>query len=138
MSIDQNAVMDALGVALAVVGGLRIYDYPPESVAAPAAVVNYPADVRQATYGPPATATDMAVFPVHVVVGRTSDRAARDAIGAYMASSGPSSVSAALEADPTLGGVVKCLAVQRYGSYEEISIGQVEYLAATFDVEVYA
>lgn len=135
MGLDLNATMDALGTRLKTIAGLRVHDYPPESVAVPAAVVGFPDAVEyDQTY---AGGADMAVFPVHVVVGKVSDRASRDAIVAYVGRSGPSSVKTVLEADPTLGGAVKTLRVQR-APFVTMTVGGIEYLAASFDVEVYS
>ena len=135
MGLDLNATMDALGTRLKTISGLRVHDYPPESVAVPAAVVGYPDAVEyDQTY---AGGADMAVFPIHIVVGKVSDRASRDAIGAYVGRSGPSAVKTVLESDPTLGGAVKTLRAQQ-AVFTTMTVGGVEYLAASFDVEVYA
>lgn len=135
MGLDLNATMDALGTRLKTIAGLRVHDYPPESVAVPAAVVAFPDAVEyDQTY---AGGADMAVFAIHVVVGKVSDRASRDAIGAYVGRSGPSAVKTVLEADPTLGGVVKTLRAQQ-AVFTTMTVGGVEYLAASFDVEVYS
>lgn len=135
MSLDLNTVMDAVGVRLKTIPGLRVYDYPPDAVAVPAAVVGYPEAVEyDQTY---AAGADMAVFVVHVLVGKNSDRASRDGIGAYVSRAGAAAVKTVLEADPTLAGAADTLRVQR-AQFGTIDVGGVEYLAASFPVEVYA
>lgn len=135
MALDLNATMDALGIRLGTIAGLRVYDYPPDVIAEPAGVIAYPEAVEyDQTY---AGGADRATFPVHVLTGKVSDRASRDRIGAYVARAGGSSVKTTLEAEPTLGGVVDSLRVER-ATFSTMTVAAVEYLAATFDVEVYA
>jgi hypothetical protein len=88
-------VMDAVGDRLDTIAGLRVFAYPPGSVTPPAAVVSYPEGIEfDATYG---RGSDRMTLPVVVVVGKASDRAARDKLGAYCDGSGASSVKAVLE-----------------------------------------
>ena len=135
MGLDLNAAMDAIGTRLKTIPGLRVYDFPPDALAVPAAVVAFPAAVE---YDQAFVAgADSAVFTIHAVVGKVSDRASRDAIGAYVGRAGPSAVKTILEADPTLGGVIQTLRAER-AELVTMTVGGVEYLAASFDVEVYA
>lgn len=131
MALDVNATMDALGVRLATIAGLRVSDYPPDSISPPAAVVAYAELTYDSTY---ARGADMATFPVHVLVSRTSDRMARDQIEAYRAGSGPKSVKAAV--DGNLGGVVADARVAS-SVVEAIDVNGVSYIGATFSVEVF-
>lgn len=136
MSFDLNAVMDGLGVRLKTIAGLRVHDYPPDSVAVPAAIVDFPEGIEyHPTYGVDSAS---AVFPVYVLVGQVSDRASRDAIAPYANPAGDQAVLAAIEADPTLGGAAQSLQVQRSDFTKTLISGGVEYLAVRFDVEVYA
>ena len=133
MALDLNAVMDAFGLRLGTIPGLRVYDYPPDSVAVPAAVVGYPDTV---TYDETmARGTDSCTVTVTVLVGRISDRASRDALGAYLAGSGVRSVKAAV--DGTLAGTVKDARVGS-ATVMSVTVGGVDYAAAAFSVEVYA
>ena len=72
-------------------------------------------------------------LPVLVVVGKGDVRSARDTIAAYLDSSGPSSVVAALE-----GGLYSaCDSVRVLKAHvDPVSIAGIEYLAALLDVEV--
>lgn len=135
MPLDLNATMDALGVRLATIAGLRVFDYPPDAVSGPSGVIAYPEALEyDQTYN---AGADRATFPVHVLTGKVSERAARDRVGAFVARAGASSVKTVLEADPTLAGAVDSLRVAR-ATFSTMTVGGVEYLAATFDVEVYA
>lgn len=79
-------------------------------------------------------------FEIYVICARPSDRAGIEAIEAFMSSSGNSSVRAALEADPTLGGVVDNAIVRSSGPMTGLSIGAsgAVYITVPFVVEAYS
>lgn len=134
MGLDLNAVMDALGARLVGITGLRVYDYTSDSAAPPAAIVSLPKLIQyDAVMG---RGADRIVIPVTVLVGRVSDRAARDALGQYIAGSGAQSVKQAIEGDPTLGGIAQTTRVTE-ATVDVVTIQAVDYLGASFDVEVY-
>jgi hypothetical protein len=124
--MNVNAVMDALGMALSGIAGLRVSDYPADSVNPPAAVVGLPEVILyDKVYK---RGADQTFIPVHVLVSRVSDRKARDAISAYTVS-----VKAAL--DGTLGGVVDDAWVAE-ARPQMIRVGDIDYVGLTFRVEV--
>lgn len=134
MALDLNATLDAIGVRLATIPGLRVYDYPPDSVAVPAAVVGFPDSV---TYDETmARGTDSTVIPVTVLVQKVSDRASRDVLAAYLGGVGAASIKAAV--DGNLGGVVKDARVASGEAVSPVIVNGVEYGAAQFLVEVFA
>lgn len=131
MAINLNTVMDALGTALGSVTNLRVYDYQADAIAVPAAVVGLPDEL---TYdNTMARGTDAATFPVHLMVGKVSDRAARDKLAGYCDGTGAASVSvkAALDA-------LKPAARVQSVSFGTVTVGGIEYLAATFEVHYVA
>lgn len=133
--LNLNAVMDGLGVRLATITGLRVYDYPADTVNPPAAVVGLPTEIPYDSSK--ARGFDRAVLPVFVIVGSAFSRAARDALGPYLAGSGHQSIKAAIEADRSLGGACSTLGVsiaRTDGS--GITVNGVRYTGAIFDVEV--
>lgn len=133
MALDVNAAMDAIGTRLGTINGLRVYDYPADNVAVPAAVVSHPDTITyDVTY---ARGCDMATVQVTVIVGKVSDRASRDALEAYRAGTGSSSIKAAL--DGNLGGAVQTARVTQADALT-LTLAGVEYAAATFDVEIYS
>lgn len=141
MALDINLVMDALGEALKVIDGgypgytagypgtpLRVYDYPADQVSVPAAIVALPEVVQyDETY---ARGSDHAIFPIHVLVSKVSDRASRDAVTAYM-------VFVKQAIDGNLDGVVADAQVTE-AKPMMLLLGGVEYLSITFTVEVIA
>lgn len=135
MPADVWAVMGALEAALGTITGLRAYGWPADSVNVPAAVVALPEPVEfDLTAG---RGSDRLTFSVYVMAGRASDRASAQTVAGYMDGAGASSVKAALEADPTLDGTAESVRVIR-AEPDAITVGAVDYLSATFTVEVIA
>lgn len=135
MALDLNAVMDAIGARLVGVTGLRVYDYAADAASPPAAIVALPDVVEYDETG--LRALDRVVIPVTVLVGRVSDRAARDQLAKFVSGTGTSSIKTAIEVDPPLGGAAQTVRV--IGARTEIvTIQAIEYLGASFDVEVYS
>lgn len=133
MAIDLNAIMDALGVRLATISGLRVSDHVPETVAVPAAIVGYPEEVTyDETYGGGA---DSCIVPVTVLVGKVTARVSRDELAVYLARAGAKSIRAAINGN--LGGTVHDARVAK-ARIEAVSFNGVEFLGATFRVEVFA
>lgn len=130
--MDLGDVMDQVADRLDSITGLRVYPYPPDTVAPPAAIVTYPESIDyDATY-----ARGMDRIPdlrVIVLVGRVSDRASRDAISVYADGSGTQSVKAVVEA----GTYTAFDSVRVTGAeFDVISMAGVEYLAATFHLDI--
>lgn len=124
-------VMDELGAALDGIVGLRVFPYWADRVTPPAAVVGWPEPL---TYDSTmARGSDRATVPVMVLVGKVDARSARDALSQYADGSGPFSVKAALD-----GGTYTACDSVRVASCEftVITVAGVEYLAATFQVEI--
>jgi hypothetical protein len=126
-----NDVLDALAAALEPIEGLRVYNHPADQVAPPAAIVGLP----ETPFGIDMGGTNSWEVPVWVVVGRVSDRVSRTLLANYVTPEGDTSVKAAIESDPTLGGACDSVAVTG-ASFSTISVAGTEYLAAEFTAEV--
>jgi hypothetical protein len=120
---------------LATITGLRTGATIPENVSPPYAIVmpsgiSYHQSMRNgmSTYN----------FTVTLVVGRADARSAQNALDAFCASSGSSSIRSAIESDRTLGGKAFDCVVTGMRNYGSISIGDNTYLAAEFDLTVQA
>lgn len=134
MAIDVNAVMDAIGTALASVPNLRVRDYPSESANPPEVIVSLPTALEyDVVMG---RGADRAVIPVMILVGKVSDRTARDLMGRYLSGTGSYSIKTAL--DGVLGGAAQTVRVTVSMPPDVVIIGAVEYLGASLEVEVYA
>jgi len=77
-------------------------------------------------------------FLVTVVVSRADERSAQNKLDTYCAGSGAYSVKEAIEYDRTLGGKVNDCRVTEIRSYGQISINEIQYVAAEFSVIAYA
>jgi hypothetical protein len=135
VSINVSTVMDGLGVRLATITGLRVFDFVPDSFSPPAAVVSLPQMVEYDLTM--ARGADRGSFQVYVLVGKASDRSARDQLAAYIAGTGSSSVKTAIEAGKTLGGAAHSTRVTG-ASVSVVTTAGSEFLTAIFDVDVVA
>lgn len=130
-AIDLAATMDAIADTLVVENVTdRAFAWPVQQVQPPCAVVGYPTRMEfDSTFR---RGSDLAVFPVWIVVGLVHDRSARDVLSAYL--TGVTGVKDALDGD--LGGVVQTARVTDC-QVETVTIGGTEYLSARFSVECY-
>lgn len=127
-------VMDDVARRLDLIEGLRTYGFPPDKVDVPAAVVSYP---DQYTYdGTYRRGADRMTLPVVAVVGRASDRAARDLLSAYVDGDGPASFKRVLESDDlpayTAFHSLRVTEVE----FDVVTIGGVDFVAALFDLDI--
>lgn len=96
VAANLTNVMDEIGVRLATITGLRVFDFPPKSAQPPFAFVDMPESI---TYDNTfQRGSDVTVFKVYVAVGDVVDRSVRDALALYAAGVGTKSVKAAVEA----------------------------------------
>lgn len=130
MAANVNAAMDALGARLLTISGLRVFDYPPDTLPVPAAVVAYPTVTYDSVF---ARGADMLSFEVSVIVGRVEQRSARDALGTFLAGTGATSVKTAI--DGNLGGAAHSARVAS-ADVRTFSFNGIDYLGAVFVVEV--
>ncbi|CAB4135426.1 hypothetical protein UFOVP1037_5 [uncultured Caudovirales phage] len=131
--MNPTAVRQGLSTALDTITGLRCFDYVPDSLAPPAAVI----EPLEITFGVAmANGLDYYKGFVLIIVGRMSDRSSQDRLDAYLASSGASSVVAAIETDRTLGGVCSTLQVTE-ALPRSVVVSGVEMTAYRFEVDIY-
>lgn len=124
-------VMDELGTALETIAGLRVYPYSAKRITPPAAVVVWPEPYTfDATYS---RGGDRCTLPVTVLAGNVDARTSRDLLAQYADGSGASSVKAAID-----NHVAAAYDSARTASveFEVYTVSGVEYLAATFQVEI--
>ena len=126
-----TAMREALAAALGTVSGVRAYSHFPEKVNTPAAIVGGPS----ATYND-STMTDEYTIPVLVLVADSSDRTAQLNLDSYLNPTGSTSIRAAIENDPKLGGVVETLYVTALHDYGVHELNAIRYMGAMLDVVV--
>jgi hypothetical protein len=130
--MDMGAVMQELADRLDTIEKLRVFGHPPDKPpSAPAAVVTYPGVLTyDGGYG---RGMDMMDPSIVALVGKVSDRTARDRIAKYCAGSGASSFKEVLESgEYETFDSVRVKQVE----FDTIAIGAVEYLSATFTLDI--
>lgn len=130
--MDLGAVMQAVADRIDTIADLRVYAYPPDTIAPPAAVVTYPGTYTfDETYG-----RGMDRIPdltVVLLVGKVSDRASRDLLTKWCKGSGATSIKAVVESGTyTAFHTVRVAQIQ----FDIVAIGAVEHLAATFTLDI--
>ena len=129
-------IRDGLKTRLATIAGLYTHDTIPDDIYPPAAIVGAPTRIAydMAFRSPVSRIT----IPVRVIAGRATERESQDKLDGYISADGASSVRAAIDGDPTLGGAAhstRVVEARGYGAYE---VGAVQYLGVELEIEVIA
>lgn len=132
-----SALRGAIATNIANVAGLRTASSIPEQVNPPVAVV-YPAGAPVEFHLASANGSSQFYFEVMVIVGRADARTSQKELDEYISTTGTKSVFLAIELDRTLGGLAQDCVARRVSSYGSTEINNIEYLAATFQVDVIA
>lgn len=123
-------IMDAIAAAGEALTS-NTYAWPVESASVPCMVVGYPTDLEfDLTFQGGA---DEANFPVYFLVGKSTDKNARNALSEVIA--GATNIKNTL--DGNLGGAIQSGRVTDC-KIEEVSVAGIPYLSATFTYEVIA
>ena len=133
MAATISSVKAALGTALGTISGLRTYTYQPDQINAPMA---WPIFDEITYHDAMAGGLVTQRYRVGVVVGRVSERTAQGNLDTYL-SYGSGGIRYAIEADPTLGGVVQASIVESANNIQSLEYGDVTYLYVEFRVTVY-
>lgn len=134
MPATVSQVAAGLAARLATISGLRTYTYQPEQLNPPFA---YP-QINSVNYHRAFAGGDVVMdWTVHVVVGRWTDRTAHALLDEFLSYSGTKSIRAAIEADPTLGGVCSTLIVRSGADITSLDAGGAEFLQIQIQLEVH-
>jgi len=134
MPATVSQVADGLKARLATITGLRTFSYQPEQENPP---FGYP-QINSIDYHRAFSGGDVVMnWTVFVVVGRYLDRTAHASLDDYLSYSGTKSVRAAIEADPTLGGVCSTLIVRSGADITSLDAGGAQFLVIQMQVEVH-
>lgn len=120
---------------LATISGLRTATVIPDLVNPPFALIGFDNIDFDTTFG---RGLDTYSFTVTVIVSRADGRNAQNLLDVYCAPTGTSSIKTAIELDRSLGGKANDLRVTGLSNYGDLTIGEQNYLAAEFAVQVYA
>lgn len=132
-----KALRQGIATNLGSIVGLRIASSIPEQINPPTAVV-YPAGAPVEFHLASQNATSQFNFEVMIIVGRADARSAQDELDEYISTTGAKSALVAIELDRTLGGAAFDCVARRVSSYGSTEINNIEYLAATIQVDVIA
>ena len=127
-----STVRANLKARLATITGLKTYDYIPDSVNVPGAVVGQLDLNFDATFN---RGFDNTTCTILLIVGRMSESAGQTKLDGYLASTGSTSVKAAIEADATLSGAVQTLRVTS-ATAGSVQVASIDYLAYRYNVEL--
>lgn len=111
----------------------RIFDYVPDQVPTPCAVVGnltLTFDVAQNR------GLDLAQVDIIVIVSRMNERGAQDKLDGFLAGSGAGSIKAALTTNTTLAGAVSTLRVVRAAPIT-IEVAGVTFFAYQYEIEIF-
>jgi hypothetical protein len=137
--VSYAAIRAALAVRLRTVDTfLVVYDTVPGRVVAPCAVVAPGRPVAAYHQSMQGTGGQLIRFNFDILalVQPMAEEWNQDTLDALIA--GSDSVPAALEADPTLGGIAAAVVVTSASDYGMIGFADTEYVGARFNTEVYA
>lgn len=140
MTATPSQVRAALKTRLESISGLKVYAFAPASISVPCAAITY-GNGEFLTYRTSTDGHDMDLtITVFVQGGQRDEQTTAEALDAYLADAGSSSIYAAVEADPTLGGVVDSCSVMGASDYGSRVFGEgenaVRYQSVQFAVEV--
>jgi hypothetical protein len=134
MPATVSQVANGLKTALSNISGLRTFSYQPEQENPP---FGYP-QLNSINYHRAYQGGDVLMdWTVFVIVGRYLDRTAHTQLDDYLSFSGSKSVRAAIEADPTLGGVCSTLIVRSGADITSLDAGGAQFLVIQMQVEVH-
>lgn len=124
-----------LATRLATITGLRTSATIPDQPNPPQAIVMPDRITYDTALG---RGSDEYTFVVMVIVGRVAERTAQTSLDSYCNPSGATSIKAAVEGDPTLGGKALDCRVTEMRGQSSLAIGDITYVTAEFVVSVIA
>jgi hypothetical protein len=130
--VSVSDIRDGLATNLATISGLRTAADLPDQPSPPIAVVQ----LNNISYDE-AFQNGLVFynFTVTVIVGRVSERTAQNRLNAF-ASTGTGGIKAAVESDKTLGGEAFDVRLIEMTSLGAITLGETQYMACEFSVQV--
>lgn len=131
---DLAQIREGLATALRTIPDVQISAYLLSKPTPPTFMVGGPDEVGLLDeFGGAPTWT----LPVIAYTGLAQDIGAQKRLDLYLAPDGPTSIRAAIEADPTLGGIVDSVVVSSITGYRSYLMeGNVVYLGAEWTAEV--
>jgi hypothetical protein len=123
---------EGIRARLATIAGLRAHALMPNVLNVPAAVVSRRSTLFDSTMDDDSHDD---TFAVTLFVEYTGERPAQEKLDSYLGASGATSVKAAIDGDPTLGGVVDFAQVVSVGRDRITEWQGIKYLSADLVIE---
>jgi len=131
MATNQQ-IREGIATQLETIPDLQVYATPPGSIVVPAAVVRR----RNTTYDVSLDGVVDTTWTVTVFVQFANNDSAAEHLDTYVTSTGDHSVKAAVETDPTLGGVVDFAAVTSAEGEKVTNYAGIDYLSVDFTIQI--
>lgn len=135
---DFASIRDGIKANLSTISGLTVWDVAPESIAGHTIIITPADDGVFIEYGSSmdGDSDDMA-FVLHLYVPRRDEKAAQDALDAYLARTGASSILAAASSATVAGTqFAEVMTARDYGGYTWAGNPGEPFLGCKFDVVV--
>ena len=134
MPATVSQVMTGVKDRLATISGLRAFAFQPDFINPPTAFPTLNEVSYHGSFGGGDVIFDGVV---QVIVGGVSDRLTQGLLDGFASYSGASSIRAALEGEPTLGGVAQTLVVNRSVGIRRMAIGDAEFVTVEIAFQVH-
>ena len=131
-----TSIRNGIGTNLGNISSLSVYNYVPDSIEPPTAIVGVVQTLEYDTSM--ARGADTYTIPVLLYVSRVDAQDSQETLDAYLASSGASSVKAQIESDQTLDSSAQSCRVVEENNYCVYTVNNIDYLGVEFEVEVIA
>ena len=131
-----TSIRNGIGTNLGNISSLIVYNYVPDSVEPPTAIVGVVQSIEYDTSM--ARGSDTYTIPIFLYMSRVDAQDSQETLDAYLASSGSSSVKAQVESDQTLDGTAQSCRVVEANNYGVYTVNNIDYLGVEFEVEVIA
>jgi len=131
-----TSIRNGIGTNLGNISSLIVYNFVPDFIEPPTAVVGVVETVEYDTTIQ--RGADKYEIPVFVYVSRVDAQDSQETLDGYLASTGSSSVKAQIESDVTLGGAANSCRVIEAKEVGVYTVNNIDYLGVEFIVEVIA
>ena len=131
-----TSIRNGIGSNLSAISSLSVFNYVPDSIEPPTAVVGVVETVEYDTTIQ--RGADKYEIPVFVYVSRVDAQDSQETLDSYLASTGSSSIKTKIESDVTLGGSANSCRVIEAKEVGVYTINNIDYLGVEFIVEVIA
>lgn len=121
-----------LATQLRTIDGLQVYEYPPGDIVTPAALIRR----RNTNYDVTFDGADDTTWGLTVFVPFSNTDVGAASLDDYVSTSGDESISAAIQTDPTLGGVVDYSRVVSAEGERVTTYAGINYLSVDFNLEI--